>query len=67
MDEKLDVYVVGYWSHIELTTTDYNKAKSILEKVKGRSPDLPWEIRNIQDAIKHAYEIGYQDGEDACY
>lgn len=56
------VYVVGYWSNVSCVTTNKAIAEKVVTNKKGRSPMLPWEVRNVEEAIKHAYETGFQDG-----
>jgi hypothetical protein len=60
-----EVYVVGYWSWVELITTDKLEAEDRLLASKRDFPILPWGIRSIKDAIKHAYSEGYKDGYDS--
>lgn len=61
-DMRDDICVVGYWSNVACVTTDKELAQKILTNKRGSSPALPWEIRNVEEALKHAYEIGFQDG-----
>jgi len=62
-DIREDVYVVGYWSTVGLVTDDREKAEKFLVRRRGDSPALPWAIRNIEDAVTHAYGTGLKDGE----
>ena len=62
-DIRKEVYVVGYWCHVQLVTTNKGLAEQVCNKKRGESPALPQAVRNVEDAIQHAYAAGLADGE----
>jgi hypothetical protein len=65
MEVVPEVYVVGYWSHVEIITTDKLEAEGRLLVCVRDYNGLPWAIRSIEEAIDHAYSEGYKDGYDS--
>lgn len=65
MDDIRDaIYVVGYWGNVGLVTTNKAIAENFCTKKRGESPVLPWAVRNVEDAITHAYGTGLADGRE---
>ena len=64
-DIRESIYVVGYWGHVGLVTTNKAIADNFCIKKRGESPALPWGVRNVEDAITHAYGTGLADGREA--
>jgi hypothetical protein len=62
-DIRKQVLVVGYDCVVGLVTTDREEAEKFLVKKRGQNQYLPWAIRNVEDAIFHAFGSGLKDGE----
>jgi hypothetical protein len=56
------VFIVSYWSQVVLVTSDLAEAQTTCARNKQDYPALPWGVRNVSDAIQHAYEAGFDDG-----
>jgi hypothetical protein len=63
-DIRESIYVVGYWGNVGLVTTNKAVAENFCVRKRGESPVLPWAVRNVEDAILHAYSTGLADGKE---
>ena len=56
------IYVVGYWARVAYVTDDEDEANREMLSRRQKNPELPWDVRTVEEAVAEAYRQGMKDG-----
>jgi len=57
------IYVVGYWANVEFVTDDKEEANAEMLARRQKYPSLPFDVRTVEEAVRHAYRQGLEDAD----